>query len=76
MRSASTTGPNIRVDNGNIADSGVITGVESLRYAGAEAAAVFGPFTVAGEDGRLWLDRPTASRTGTSTASMAMRASS
>jgi phosphate-selective porin OprO/OprP len=50
--------PNIRVDNGNIADSGVITGVKSLRYAGAEAAAVFGPLTVAGEVGRLWLDRP------------------
>ena len=50
--------PNIRVDNGNIADSGVIPGVKSLRYAGAEAAAVFGPFTVAGEAGRLWLDRP------------------
>lgn len=53
--------PNIRVDNGNIADSGVIAGVKSLRYAGAEAAAVFGPFTVAGEVGRLWLDRPDAS---------------
>lgn len=52
--------PNIRVDNGNIADSGVITGVKSLRYAGAEAAAVFGPFTAAGEVGRLWLDRPDA----------------
>ena len=50
--------PNIRIDNGNIADSGVITGVKSLRYAGAEAAAVFGPLTVAGEVGRLWLDRP------------------
>jgi phosphate-selective porin OprO/OprP len=50
--------PNIRVDNGNIADSGVITGVESLRYFGAEAAAVFGPLTVAGEAGRIWLDRP------------------
>jgi phosphate-selective porin OprO/OprP len=49
--------PNIRVDNGNIADSGVITGVRSLRYAGAEAAGVFGPVTVAGEYGRLWLDR-------------------
>ena len=53
--------PNIRVDNGNIADSGVIAGVKSLRYTGAEAAAVFGPFTVAGEVGRLWLDRPDAS---------------
>jgi phosphate-selective porin OprO/OprP len=50
--------PNIRVDNGNIADSGIIPGVASLRYAGAEAAAVFGPVTVAGEYGRLWLDRP------------------
>jgi phosphate-selective porin OprO/OprP len=50
--------PNIRVDNGNIADSGVIAGVESLRYAGAEAAAVLGPVTLAGEYGRLWLDRP------------------
>ena len=50
--------PNIRVDNGNIADSGVITNVKSLRYAGAEAAGVFGPLTVAGEAGRLWLDRP------------------
>jgi phosphate-selective porin OprO/OprP len=50
--------PNIRVDNGNIADSGVIPGVEALRYAGAEAAAVFGPVTLAGEYGRLRLDRP------------------
>ncbi len=50
--------PNIRIDNGNIADTGVITGVESLRYAGVEAAGVFGPLTVAGEYGRLWLDRP------------------
>ena len=49
--------PNIRVDNGNIADSGVIPGVESARYLGAEAAAVFGPVTIAGEAGRLWLDR-------------------
>ena len=50
--------PNIRVDNGNIVDSGAILGVKSLRYAGAEAAGVFGPLTVAGEVGRLWLDRP------------------
>jgi phosphate-selective porin OprO/OprP len=50
--------PNIRIDNGNIADSGVITGVESLRYLGGEAAAVFGPVTLAGEYGRVWLDRP------------------
>jgi phosphate-selective porin OprO/OprP len=50
--------PNSRSDNGLIADSGVIPGVRSLRYAGAEAAAVFGPLTLAGEAGRLWLDRP------------------
>jgi phosphate-selective porin OprO and OprP len=53
--------PNIRVDNGNIADTGVITGVKSLHYGGAEAAGVFGPLTVAGEIGRLWLDRTNAS---------------
>jgi phosphate-selective porin OprO/OprP len=50
--------PNIRIDNGNIADSGAIAGVDSLRYAGAEAAGVFGPLTIAGEYGRLWVDRP------------------
>jgi len=50
--------PNIRVDNGNIADSGVVTGVKSLTYLGGEAATVFGPVTLAGEYGRLWLDRP------------------
>lgn len=50
--------PNVRIDNGNIADSGVIPGVESLTYLGGEAAGVFGPVTVAGEYGRVWLDRP------------------
>ena len=49
--------PNVRIDGGNIADSGVITGARSLRYAGVEGAGVFGPLTVAGEAGRLWLDR-------------------
>lgn len=49
--------PNVRIDNGNIADSGVITNANSLTYAGAEAAAVFGPVTLAGEAGRLWVDR-------------------
>jgi phosphate-selective porin OprO/OprP len=53
-----TDRPNIRVDNGNIADTGVIPGVESLLYAGAEAAGVFGPVTIAGEYGKLWADRP------------------
>jgi phosphate-selective porin OprO/OprP len=49
--------PNVRIDGGNIADSGVITDARSLRYGGVEAAGVFGPLTVAGEAGRLWLDR-------------------
>jgi phosphate-selective porin OprO and OprP len=53
-----TERPNIRVDNGNIIDSGVITGADSLRYLGAEAALVRGPFTFAGEYGRLWINRP------------------
>ena len=53
--------PNIRIDGGNIADSGVITNTHSLRYAGVEAAGVFGPLTIAGEAGRLWLDRFNAS---------------
>jgi phosphate-selective porin OprO/OprP len=52
-----TDRPNIRIDGGNIADSGVITDARSLTYGGAEAAGVLGPLTVAGEAGRLWLDR-------------------
>lgn len=53
-----TERPNIRVDNSNIADSGVITGTDSLTYLGAEAALVQGPLTVVGEYGRLRLNRP------------------
>jgi phosphate-selective porin OprO/OprP len=49
--------PNIRIDGGNIADSGVVSNTGSLKYAGVEAAGVFGPLTIAGEAGRLWLDR-------------------
>ena len=56
-----TDRPNIRIDNGNIADSGTITNTHSLRYGGIEAAGVLGPLTVAGEAGRLWLDRSGAS---------------
>ena len=52
-----TDRPNIRIDGGNIADSGIVINTRSLRYAGIEAAGVFGPLTVAGEAGRLWLDR-------------------
>jgi phosphate-selective porin OprO/OprP len=52
-----TDRPNIRIDGGNIADSGVITNARSLSYGGIEAAGVFGPLTAAGEAGHLWLDR-------------------
>lgn len=52
-----TDRPNIRIDGGNIADSGLITNVRSLRYGGLEAAGVLGPLTIALEAGRLWLDR-------------------
>src|SRR3546814_15213462 len=48
---------NVRVDNGNIIDSGVIADADTAFYAGAEAAAVLGPLTVAGEYGRLSIDR-------------------
>lgn len=49
--------PNIRVDNGNIADSGVITGVDNVYYGGVEAAGVWGPVSVVGEYGHLKVDR-------------------
>jgi phosphate-selective porin OprO/OprP len=52
-----TERPNIRVDNGNIVDSGVIPGVDKALYLGAEAAVVHGPFTAWGEYGRLKLER-------------------
>ena len=52
-----TERPNIRVDNGNIVDSGVIPGVDKALYLGAEAAVVRGPFTAWGEYGRLKLER-------------------
>ncbi|MFC7536032.1 porin [Sphingomonas sp. GCM10030256] len=60
-----TDRPNIRIDNGNIADTGLISAalggggaaVKSLRYGGLEAAGVFGPLTLAGEYGKVWLDR-------------------
>lgn len=48
-----TERPNIRGDNGNIIDSGVITGAKSLLYGGAEAAVVLGPLMLSGEYGRL-----------------------
>jgi phosphate-selective porin OprO/OprP len=56
--------PNTRVDGGNIISvaipAGTVaapTGPRNARYFGAEAAAVFGPFSVQGEYGNLNLDR-------------------
>lgn len=49
--------PDVRVDNGNIADSGLITNVRFVTYAGAEAVIIRGPLTLAGEAGRLWANR-------------------
>lgn len=52
-----TDRPGVRIDNGNIADSGVITNVHSAAYGGVEGLAIFKSLTVGGEAGRLWLDR-------------------
>lgn len=49
--------PNVRVDNGRLADSGVITSVENIYYAGGEIAGVYGPVSVIGEYGHLTADR-------------------
>lgn len=49
--------PNIRVDNGNIIDTGLIADAHSALYYGVEATGIFGPFTLAGEYGRVEIDR-------------------
>ena len=49
--------PNIRVDGGFLADTGLIRQAEALRYLGVEAAYVRGPFSVIGEAGRASVDR-------------------
>lgn len=49
--------PNVRVDGGTFADTGVIRQVESLQYLGAEGVYINGPFTLAGEYGRAKADR-------------------
>ncbi len=54
-----TERPNVRVDGGNITDTGVIPNVENLYYFGLEGTAVYGPFSVAAEYGKLTLDRST-----------------
>ena len=52
-----TDRPNVRVDNGNIIDTGVIPNVDDMVYVGAEGTAVFGPFSVTGEYGHLHASR-------------------
>lgn len=49
--------PNVRVDNGRLADTGVITSVENIHYIGGEAAGVYGPVSLIGEYGHLTADR-------------------
>lgn len=49
--------PNVRVDGGNIIDTGVIRSVANLYYVGVEGTAVVGPFSVTGEYGHLEIDR-------------------
>ncbi len=49
--------PNVRVDGGTLADTGVIRNVESLNYLGLETTYVNGPLTLAGEYGRVTAER-------------------
>jgi phosphate-selective porin OprO/OprP len=49
--------PNVRVDGGNLAETGVIRQVESLSYLGAEAVYIHGPLTLAGEYGKARAER-------------------
>ena len=44
--------PNVRIDGGNFADTGIIRQVESLQYLGAETVYIRGPLTLAGEYGK------------------------
>lgn len=52
-----TERPNVRVDNGNIIDSGIVPGVDNLYYVGVEATGVLGPLSITGEYGHLTFDR-------------------
>lgn len=49
--------PNVRVDGGNLADTGVIRQADRIHYLGAEGVWVRGPFTLAGEYGRATVER-------------------
>lgn len=52
-----TERPNIRVDGGNIADTGVIPNVTDLYYGGVELAGVLGPVSLVSEYGHLEAER-------------------
>lgn len=49
--------PNVRVDGGVLADTGVIRQVDSLKYLGAEGVYVNDRFSLVGEYGRVTADR-------------------
>ncbi len=49
--------PNIRVDGGLIADTGVLTSVKDINYWALEAAGVWGPFSIQSEYGQLEANR-------------------
>lgn len=63
LRTATASGarlsdrPNVRVDNGNIIDTGLIADANSAFYYGVEATGIFGPITLAGEYGQVKIDR-------------------
>ena len=73
LRSATAVGvqaterPSIRVDNGNIIDSGVIPDAKSAFYWGLEATGIYGPFSLTGEYGQLKIDRKNFSALPTAT---------
>ena len=52
-----TDRPNVRVDGGNIVDSGVVPNVDNLVYLGVEGTGVLGPLSITGEYGRLRFNR-------------------
>jgi phosphate-selective porin OprO/OprP len=56
--------PNVRVDNGNLADTGVIPNVDEVMYLGAEFVGVHKSFSLQGEYNRLHAYRNVAGLPG------------
>ncbi len=52
--------PNVRVDNGNLADTGVITNVDDVTYLGGEFVGVYKSLSLQGEYNRLHATRTLA----------------